>query len=81
MEDLQQICLKRLQKVNESIESLKADPFSGVCHGLHYPSPNPLTDEQKQVIIQKLPAAREVMKKEFNITNRQQYAKQIRTRF
>lgn len=53
--------------VNESIESLKADPFSRLANGLHWPKPNPLTDEQKQSIIQKLPAARELMQKEFNI--------------
>ena len=74
METLQETCLKRLQKVtqktlNESIESLKADPMSRLANGMRSPIPNPLTDEQKQVIIQKLPAARELMKKEFEMDN------------
>ena len=69
METLQEACLKRLQKVNESIESLKADPFSRVVNGMQFPLPNKLTDEQKQIIIQKLPAARELMEKEFNVSH------------
>ena len=69
MTKLYDACLKRLQKVNESIESLKADPMSRLANGMQSPIPNPLTDEQKQIIIQKLPAARELMKKEFDMDN------------
>ena len=69
MIDLKEVCLKRLQKVNESIESLKADPTSRLANGMQSPIPNPLTDEQKEIIKQKLPAARELMKKEFDMDN------------
>ena len=48
MTKLYDACLKRLQKVNESIESLKADPMSRLANGMQSPIPNPLTDEQKQ---------------------------------
>ena len=74
MENLFETCLQKLQKVtdkvlmHESIESLKADPFSRLANGMQSPIPNPLTDEQKQAIIAKLPAARATMEKEFDIS-------------
>lgn len=69
MENLFECCLKRLQRVTESIESLRADPMSRAANGMQSPRPNPLSDEQKEIIKQKLPAAREVMKKEFDASH------------